>query len=74
MNYADCDAIFKRQTERNLGTRLNELRKFILKNIEIEGMAEHCIDNNHFMDVQNPELHSVNKGRRIDQLETLEIF
>lgn len=70
----DCDAVYIGQSGRSIDMRVKEHRKSILDNKKSTGFAEHCIDKNHFFNVNSVKLlHNVNKGKILDMLEILEI-
>jgi hypothetical protein len=74
INCKDCNAIYLGQTGRSLKKRVSEHAKSIFNNKINSGFAEHCISNNHSLDVNNIQLlHSQNKGKRLDLLEIIEI-
>lgn len=71
---SDCEAVYIGQSGRSIKNRLKEHKKSIINNIKCTGMSTHCIENNHFIDLNNVELiHAENKGKRLDLLEQLEI-
>lgn len=70
----DCDAIYIGQTGRNIKKRIDEHKKSIIYSKNSTGMAAHCIQQNHFINLENVKLlHSERKGKRLDYLEQLEI-
>ena len=59
------------QWGRDLKRRVSEHKKAILTNT---GFTDHCLQHNHFIDTKNITLlHNVQKGKKMDLLEILEI-
>ena len=74
INCKDCPAVYVGQSGRNIETRVKEHKRSILNNIRNTGMSTHCIDNNHFIDLDNVQLlHTESKSKRLNLLEQLEI-
>lgn len=74
VNCTDCNAIYIGQSGRSIKCRISEHRKDIINNRRSTGFADHCITNNHYIDVNNIKLlHSSPKGKRLDLFEILEI-
>lgn len=70
----DCEARYIGQTGRNFKTRIDEHRRAIGKNDCTSLFAQHLFDETHSCDFDNFKvLHSCNKGRILDRLETIEI-
>lgn len=54
--------------------RILEHKRSILNNNSTSGFSDHCIKENHFLDINNVKiLHSQGKGKILDYLEILEI-
>jgi hypothetical protein len=74
INCKDCPAVYIGQSGRNIKTRIKEHKKSILNNIRSTGMSTHCIENNHFIDLNDVQLlHSETKSKKLNLLEQLEI-
>jgi hypothetical protein len=74
INCKDCQAIYVGQSGRNIKTRLNEHKRAILQNLPNTGFTEHCINNNHFPDMDSYKLlYNINKSKKLNYLEILEI-
>lgn len=70
----DCNSVYIGQTGRNLNQRIKEHRKSIINNVKNSGIASHCVDHNHFIDLDNIKLlHNETKSKRLCLLEQLEI-
>lgn len=74
INCEDCAAVYIGQTGRNINTRVKEHINSIRYNKKNTGISTHCIDNNHFIDLNNIKLvHNEKKSKRLDLLEQFEI-
>jgi predicted GIY-YIG superfamily endonuclease len=69
-----CKAIYIGQTGRNFSTRIKEHEKCYSTGASTSAFADHLIETNHTPNFQFKVLHTLNKGKKLDALEQLEII